>query len=99
MSDTILNPGDADRREFASAIAAAAQPWETFIAGDGKPGTRIRSDEEIAASVLAMPEMQTLRRVLRRAWGTDIEANSASLTRNLRHTGLHESFVQWVVQP
>lgn len=51
-----------------------------------------------AAAVLAMPEMQTLRRVLRRAWGTDIENNSASLTRNLRQAGLHESFVQWVVQ-
>ena len=53
-----------DSSEFMTAVAAVARPWETFTSGDGKPGTRIRSEEEIAAAIFAMPEMQAIQSTL-----------------------------------
>lgn len=60
------------------------------------PETETTLAGEIIA-ILNTPEMQAIRRVLRAAWGSDIETSLASVTRNLRLTGLPESVVQWVV--
>ena len=55
--------GESNREiaaSFADAIAQAPDMLVTFVAGDGHPGTRMATRDEIAAAVLAMPEMRAI---------------------------------------
>lgn len=88
--------------EFRDAIAVVVDPWVTFIASDGLPGTTTRNPDTIARDVLDMPEMEAIRQTLfdlthPSKW-TTADGPRALHAENLRTYDLPESVIAWILR-